>query len=283
MLTVRVSKNRVRIDVDRRRRRKKQNAPSTPITTGSGQPSTEVAPSAALQLIEPEIADAITLWSLGRRGGLAAAMMTSGGISKEPFSARVREIEIHEDRILLCGLEVWRDCSTTHLRDALAMLSRRNAHGFIRVRGTQLTRDLGRDSTNHIGKPLADFCARASQVLESHGMSCGRDEVLQNSGGGYHFRDWIIVKIVGTWAAPLLHSRDEETKAESAKLNERQKWVMAQIDRGLPLQQKDVIFHFRSQWNASTIKRDLKHLRESGLITTGASGGYLRVSAARLA
>ena len=64
-------------------------------------------------------------------------------------------------------------------------------------------------------------------------------------------------------------------------VNERQQWVLDQIDQGERISQKNAIAHFRRQWNASTIKRDLKALRDVGLIETHPDGYYIRRSEGR--
>jgi len=64
--------------------------------------------------------------------------------------------------------------------------------------------------------------------------------------------------------------------ASGLVLNDRQKWILDQIDKGVRISQKDVIAHFRREKNASTIKRDLKQLREEALIATHEDGYYLR-------
>lgn len=60
------------------------------------------------------------------------------------------------------------------------------------------------------------------------------------------------------------------------RMNDRQTWILEQIDRGIQLCQKDVITHFRRDKNASTIKRDLKQLRDGGKIETHPDGYYTR-------
>ncbi len=65
--------------------------------------------------------------------------------------------------------------------------------------------------------------------------------------------------------------------ASGPRLNDRQKWILEQIDKGVQMSQKDVIAHFRREKNASTIKRDLKQLRDGGQIETHLDGHYVSV------
>ena len=62
-------------------------------------------------------------------------------------------------------------------------------------------------------------------------------------------------------------------------LNDRQREILKKIDRGADLRQKDVIAMFRRNWNPSTVKRDIKGLREMGLIETHPDGYYVRAGA----
>ena len=61
-------------------------------------------------------------------------------------------------------------------------------------------------------------------------------------------------------------------------LNDRQRRILEKIDSGEDLQQKDVIAMFRRHWNPSTIKRELKGLRDMRKIETYADEYYLRES-----
>lgn len=63
--------------------------------------------------------------------------------------------------------------------------------------------------------------------------------------------------------------------ATSYTLNERQRWILAQIQNGTRRTTRDIAHHFRHEFNRSTIGRDLKTLRERGLIVTHADGHYV--------
>jgi len=111
-------------------------------------------------------------------------------------------------------------------------------------------------------------------------MECGREDVIKNSTGGYHFQDWISIRIVGAWAAPLgigpaAAEVSDSPPALSVALNERQQWIMGQVRAGVRLTLKDILAHFRSEWNRSTLNRDLKALREQGLLISHPNGYYL--------
>jgi hypothetical protein len=267
MLTVRVMEDRVVIKLNRKSGRRAFEG-SLPIRPDVPEPP----------IIEPALADAITHWACGSEEPQSSAARAA---VQRPFHEDKREVVLYEDRITVCGEELWRDCGQAHLRDALALLSRTDKNGYVRIRGTQLSKDLGRDATNHIGKPLADFCKRVSDCMRARGLECGREDVIKNSAGGYHLRDWIIIRIVGSWAEPLgiSHSKSEilsgSMPSEKVQLNPRQRWILEQLTAGVKLTLKDVVAHFRAQWNRSTINRDLRVLRERGLITKHTAGHYV--------
>ncbi|MGE4159159.1 MAG: ArsR family transcriptional regulator [Planctomycetota bacterium] len=57
-------------------------------------------------------------------------------------------------------------------------------------------------------------------------------------------------------------------------MNGRQSWILAQIEKGVPLRLKDIISHTRK--NRSTINRDLKELRQRGLVGLHGEGYYIQ-------
>ena len=75
---------------------------------------------------------------------------------------------------------------------------------------------------------------------------------------------------------PANEPKNEPVEPARELLNERQEWILEQIDAGARLRQKQVIDHFRRDKTPSTIKRDLKDLRDRGLIATHSDGHYMR-------
>lgn len=243
------------------------------------------------ELFDPHIEAAFLRWWRGGPPEVAASMPITKcipGLECEssqpsdlaPFDQETRDLLIYENRILVCGVELWRECADTSLRDALALLSSMSKDGFVRLRGAKLDRDLGRSVSNPVSKLLERFCKRGSTLLESQrGLACGRYDILDSRGGGFHFTRWMRVKVIGDWARALdiepwtEDSPPAPTPANDG-LNERQRWLVDELTNGAQLTQKDVLFHFRNKLNASTIKRDLKALRERGLLGTDDAGYY---------
>ena len=198
-----------------------------------------------------------------------------------PFKDGRREMVIGEDSVKICGIELWRATYQPDMRKILIRLSQREGGGYVRVSGSKLMKELNRCESNPVGRPIKTFCDNASERLaDGRGLECGRYDIIAKGGGGYHFTDWMDVRIAGQ---PVPQTTDAAPSAKPAKadggsvLNDRQKWILEQIDKGVHISQKDAIAHFRREKNASTIKRDLKELRDGGQIETHPDGYYLRV------
>lgn len=197
-----------------------------------------------------------------------------------PFCSEERRLlEIGPEKVLLCGVQVWTDCSYPEMGQILGWLAERDKHGFVRLSGTEISKRLNRDSSNPIGQPVKRFRDTCREKMAScmH-LDCGVFDVIGSTrGGGYHFTENIEVRILG--ATPVL-TPEAVTKPEPPpvpelpNLNPRQRWIVAQIALGSDLRQKTVIEHFRREANASTIKRDLKELRDMGVIVTKEDGTY---------
>lgn len=196
-----------------------------------------------------------------------------------PFNAEPREMVIYEDRVTVCGIEVWRDCGQPHLRTFLVRLNKKDGGGWVRLHGRELMKGLDRDDSNPVGRPIKSFCDDAStRLAEGRSLACGRYDII-DSKGGYHFTEWMVVRIDGEPEAPKAVRAPARKAAEpdgAPVLNDRKKWVLEQIENGRHISQKDVIVHFRRDWHPSTIKRDLKELRNGGQIETHPDGYYTR-------
>ena len=206
---------------------------------------------------------------------------TSKPAKLTPFKDAKREMVIGEDSVTICGIELWRATYQPDMRKILVRLSQKEGGGFVRVSGAKLARELGRDASNPVGRPIKTFCDNASDRLAEHrNLDCGRYEIIARGGGGYHFTDWMDVRLAGQPEPQKVDPAPAARPAKAAsgpRLNDRQKWILEQIDKGVQMSQKDVIAHFRRDKNASTIKRDLKQLRDGNLIETHLDGHYVSV------
>ena len=196
-----------------------------------------------------------------------------------PFSAARREMIIYEDRVTVCGIEVWRDCGQSDMRNVFIRLMGKEGGGYVRVKGSALMVELGRCASNSIGRPIKSFRDNATARLKEHrNLDCGPNDII-GSSGGYHFTDWLDVRI-DDGSVP---SESEEPTLgvepveEQPVLNARQKWIVEQLGMGSTLRHRDIV----KQWKVSrsTINRDLKGLRSMGLIVLGDEGIYVLTKA----
>jgi len=286
MVTVRVIGDRVVIDLKRKRSKHAKML--------------RQASCFQSEWLQPEVAAAVTKWA--NKDGAAHPPFAShrvetkhvvdssppGTSRLQPFRTSNPELVIYEDRITLCGADVWRECTQLYTRDALALLSRKDKNGYVRIKGTKLTKDLGCPASNQIGAHFSRFCHRATEVMHDKGLDCGRNDIIQNFAGGYHFREWMKVRVIGTWAATLGVEPVSESSVELAgvccktvecaglPLNQRQQWIISQVDNGAQLTMSDIVKHFRSECDRSTVGRDLRVLRELGVLETHINGYYVR-------
>lgn len=192
----------------------------------------------------------------------------------EPFSATQREMVIHEDHVTVCGVTVWQDTGLPDMRKILLLLNKKENSRYVRINGTRLRNALDRTVSNPVSRPIKDFRDRASELMANEcGLECGSQDIIATGGGGYHFTEWMVVREAGADAQLPEEAGEPE---EDDGLNERQRKILEAIDSGEELRQKDVIAMFRRNWNPSTVKRDIKGLRDAGLIETHPDGYYVR-------
>ena len=229
------------------------------------------------------------------KGGVQPTEKRSGCKVKpdalESFRAKQREMVIHEDNVTVCGVTVWQDSGQPDVRKVLLMLNNKENNKYVRMNGTRLGKSLKRNASNPISRPIKDFRNRATELLAEHcGLECGREDIIASGGGGYHFTEWMTVRVAGSQAHEPDEPRHEPVREPNEPanepseptiekgLNDRQHRILAEIDKGTQLRQKDVIAMFRRNFNPSTVKRDLKGLRDRGLIKTHSDGYFIRSS-----
>lgn len=227
--------------------------------------------------------DEAILKVLAKDGQAAPAARVKAGSKKlTPFKDAKREMVIGDDSVTICGIEVWRETYQPDMRKILVRLSQREGGGYVRISGSKLMKELGRDASNPVGRPIKSFCDNASERLaEGRSLACGRYDIIA-SKGGYHFTEWMEVRVDGEPEPPKDYRTSAHKSAETdggPALNDRQTWILEQLDQGIELRHKDIVRHTRK--NRSTINRDLKELRDRGLITTHVDGYYVRVQSAK--
>ena len=263
--------------------RRHPNTKDTPVIvmTGHGDDSPDLAVSVltngAVHYVKKtrmaEDLDPAIRHALNRNG--QARKGTSSEPALTPFKSERRTLVIHADHITICGVEVWRDCAQPDLRKALILLNKKDKDGFVRTRGAKLDEELGRDASNSIARRIKDVRDEATQALKEKGLDCGPEDIVASGRGGYYFTEWIDVRVEGAEGESSADAAN--AAAGKAPLNERQKWVLEQVASDVKMSQKDVIAHFRQGVNPSTVKRDLKALRDRKMIESAPDGYFVQL------
>jgi len=135
MVTVKVIGDRVVIDLKKKRTKYERML--------------RLARCSQSEWLQPEVAAAVTRWAMKDvppadsnkvDSSITSGMVPVANAALQPFRTAKPEMLIYEDRITLCGAEVWRECTQLYTRDALALLSRKDKNGFVRIKGTKLTK-----------------------------------------------------------------------------------------------------------------------------------------------
>ena len=193
-----------------------------------------------------------------------------------PFKNETRVMVIGEDSVKICGIEIWRATFQPDMHKILVRLSQREGGGYARINGSKLMRELGRDASNPVGRPIKSFRDTASERLAEHRhLECGLYDIIARGGGGYHFTDWMDVRLAGQPAPPKANPAPAKKPAKAPdgpRLNDRQKWILQQLAQDVPLRNKAIVKHTGK--DRSTINRDLKELHDRGMIETHPEGYY---------
>ncbi len=193
------------------------------------------------------------------------ALQPTGRVQQ--FRKAQRTMIIYEDRITLCGVDVWVDRAQDDIRSVLIALAQTSpSGGRVRLRGTHLDGQLDRPVTNPIRSPIHAFRERCMNLMdEHHGMDCGMNDVIAGpKAGGYYIPDWITVEIEGDGGTII-----EPEVATGTTYEEVKSWVQAQLAAGTRIRQKDVVEEFAGRRERSSIVRDLGTMRQDGLIDRG--------------
>ena len=245
-----------------------------------------------------------------RGHGRPLATGAAGGVGSigplKPFSGG--RLVLYPDRVELCGVKIVGDNGFGHSLKVLQGLSRRNRGGrYVHRSAEELAGDLG--GTAGIGTVTAAVQTIRRNVvsrLQRHlGLTCRPDDVIRNDEQGYSLRDWIVLgspndasdeftRDCGRDTAPQHQCLDwpaavtaNDTgdidhatgEPRNAPLNERQQWVLRELDRGVRLCRRMLEKQFGI--HARTAKRDLSDLAERGLVRfvrVGKAGYYQATS-----
>ena len=198
----------------------------------------------------------------------------------EAFAGGV--LAFYPDHIQLLGETIVEKAHRGHAWKILHLLRERNSRGnYVRFSGDHLARTIRRGlGQNTIAQCVSALRTRVTELMrDRQGMVCGKYDVIDNHGGGYHLAAKIVVEVHD---APEASDGDGQkaTATEAATsstalapasgkdgngpLNDRQKWVLAELLRGTRIRRTDVEKQFRVC--PRTVKRDIAELSERAMI-----------------
>ena len=226
--------------------------------------------------------------TLGNSGNVKETSIAAGA-----FSGGM--LKIYHDRAELLGIRVMTDTGYGRTLKVLRTLSVLRNDRYIAMSLSELAEAAGFESQNSLTGCIRRFRNNCSERLQrSHQVVCGRDDVLLRNEQGYQLASWIKVQIMdGGNCTANGTTRDTGAKQNGTaigigaktdgtavdvdlSLNDRQRWVLSEIENGERLQRSMLEEHF--EVSPRTAKRDLTQLRDRNLIVwvRDGSGGYYR-------
>lgn len=216
------------------------------------------------ETLEKRIAEALT--ARKRPGAAKVSGVVKPAGDPQPFEAG--EMVFYPTRVELEGVKICGD-ENSRRRKVLDELRHKDGRDrFVGYSGEELARRVGcsERGQNGVAETVRDFRNHVTAVmLEEANVTVDARDVIQSGGRGYRLTEKITVREGVDPVNDRVHAGDDPVNdPDSDPLNERQEWIVEQLQGGAELK----IGHVVAQWKCSktTAKRDLTCLRERGLI-----------------
>jgi DNA-binding response OmpR family regulator len=221
--------------------------------------------------LEKAIRDALR--SAGRSH--AAAKKRSGKqLPPEPAHPfETGRMVFYPTHVELCGIVVCSDDHTT-IRRILDILREKKPNGkYVVYSGDKLAKLVDCDGgQNSIATCIMGFRDSAYHSLyHEANIKCDRmkDIILNDRKYGYRFSEKIEIRDADDTQSAIHDPQndiqnDPQYDAKNDGWNERQRWILQQLNAGVPLQNKHIQNRFKV--TGTTVKRDLSPLRKRGLV-----------------
>jgi DNA-binding response OmpR family regulator/DNA-binding transcriptional ArsR family regulator len=202
---------------------------------------------------------------------------TSGKDNGKPQPFSGGQLVFFDDRAQLLGVKIISDGGTGLTLRILREFGKRFQGGrYIPISAEELSRILSVPDVNLITGCIRGLRRNIVDRLRKHlNVETATNDVICRDEQGYYLRDWITV----------VHGDDTEVPADvtvkptcSHDLNERQKWVLTELERGTKVDR--AMLEKRFGVADKTAKRDLASLSRRGLITyvRDGRGGFYRLA-----
>lgn len=187
----------------------------------------------------------------------------------EPTPFEGGELIFHSNRVEICGVDILVSGLTRKTLDALK--DKRDSGKYVAYSGEDLAKlTKSRRGQNGISEVVRDFRNKSIELLRDEAnIVCERQDIIQSGGPGYRFNKWITIREasgtkVGTDRGTNVTNRGTKVGTNVTKPNERQRWILDQLEKGVKVQIGTVTSHFNC--SVRTAKRDLAQLKEWGRI-----------------
>lgn len=210
------------------------------------------------------------------RGGAAATARFAGG-----------ELVFFDDHVELLGVKIMSDRGAGLTMLVLGELRRRDPAGrYLRLSADELAGAVGAIG----GVGTITGCIRGlrrnivTRLRRHLNIDARHDDVIGHDEQGYCLRDWIVAKdgtaAVGDAPAAPADDPGRGGDAAPADLNERQEWVLRELQRGTKVRR--VLLEQKFDVADKTAKRDLADLTSRGAFEFVREGrdGYYRLAQA---
>ncbi|NOZ22049.1 MAG: hypothetical protein GXP25_13285, partial [Planctomycetes bacterium] len=192
--------------------------------------------------------------------------------SLTPFAGGM--LAYHPRRIELCGETIAEKSRRGFAWQILQVLRETNDHGKpVHLGSRALVRRLKpQPEQNTLIRAICSLRSRIGKLMRNRlGKDCGQEDVIGNDEQGYHLASGILVEVYdeeGTLLGQADGADNNASKANGTKpklrLNDKQRWAMAQLAANVKLIRRDVEREFGI--SDRTAKRVLGELSDAGLI-----------------
>lgn len=207
------------------------------------------------------------------------------------------ELVFYADHVELCGVTICGGPRCEQARKTLDLLRQKNSKGrFAAFPSKKLAERISREK----GAPsvpglIRDLRARIVAVLRQNDIQCHRNDVIERTDHGYHFRDWIIVQNGDPIKSPAIEGHEDRAYLDDVPVDvpvdshdddpvsdksadaaaARRKWILEQVTKGRRMRAPG----FATELGCSdrTVKRDIDVLEDQIEFVGSPRSGYYQL------
>lgn len=172
----------------------------------------------------------------------------------KPFTGG--DLVFYPDHAELLGVTIISDRGTGQCLMLLRELAKTNSQGeYVHLSGEELATAIGASGVGTITGCVQTLRRNIIKRLGKIGVAVGRDDAIAHDESGYFLREWVRVEESGDRGPSRPSAQEAKAKPQ---LNERQQWILEQLNKGVALTRQMVEIEFGV--GEKTAKRDLADL-----------------------